>query len=99
MAVSRIADLLATHTRGQVRHALAAGRWQRPARGVVVTHNGALSASEQEEIALAAAPTRAALAGASALARDGLTLAEPRTIQVVLPEGARRPDRDGVEYH
>ena len=99
MSVHRTADLLSTHTRAQIRHALAAGRWQRPARGVVVTHNGVLSVSDQEEIALAVAPGRAALAGASALARDGLTLADPRSVQIVLPEGARRPEIDGVEYH
>lgn len=89
--VMTTAEAVALHGRAAVRHALASGRWQRPVRGVLVRHNGALAPDERRRVVLAACAPRSALAGATALELDGLTgVASPRTF-VVLPEGARRP--------
>lgn len=89
--VFRTGELVAMHGRGKVRHAIAAGRWQSPCRGVVVTHAAALTADELECVALMLCAPGSALAGASSLVHDRLTGFEPSAVHVVLPEGADRP--------
>lgn len=79
------------HGRAAVRHRISSGRWQRPARGVVVTHSGTLTADQRERVALAASPPGSALAGPTAAARHGLRGFETDEIHVVLPSGAKRP--------
>jgi hypothetical protein len=85
--------------RGHVRHQLDRDRWQRPVRGVIVLHNGALRRDELLTIALLGSAPGAALGGLTALEHDGLTGFEADEIHVVLPEGADRPDREGIAYH
>ncbi|MCR4513127.1 hypothetical protein [Aeromicrobium sp. 50.2.37] len=81
-----------------VRQRLRAGVWQRPCRGVVVTHNGVLTVHERDLVALASSPPRAALAGSSALRQDGFDARDPRPV-VVLPAGARAPSWDRATAH
>ncbi|MEH3032743.1 MAG: hypothetical protein PGN07_01560 [Aeromicrobium erythreum] len=95
----RTADAVAELGRPRLRHLIASGRWQRPWRGVVVTHNAPLSSHERVEARLMACPPRSALGGATALALDGLVGFETERTFVILPEGARRPTVDGLTTH
>lgn len=94
--VFRTGELVATHGRGKVRHAIAVGRWQSPCRGVVVTHAAMLSAGELELMGLLLCAPGSALAGVSSLVHDRLTGFEPSAVHVVMPEGAAAPDLDGL---
>lgn len=85
--------------RSAVRHAVASGRWQSPARGVVVRHNGPMTPAERLDAALAACPPRSALGGLTALEVDGLEGFRRPQIHLVLPEGARRPTILGITTH
>lgn len=83
--------------RDHVRAQLEAGRWQRPAPHVVVTHNGPLTQHQVALVALHRCPFGAALAGLTSLGFDGLAgFAEPLPY-VVLPVGADR--QAGVVCH
>lgn len=73
--------------------------WQRPVRGVVVTHNGPIDAETWEYITLAASQSGAALGGLTALAHDGFRGFAAPARQLVLPDGARRPPVPNVEAH
>ncbi|WP_229051896.1 hypothetical protein [Aeromicrobium sp. Leaf350] len=91
MPVLRAAEAFATHGRGVVRHAVSSGRWQRPVRGVYVTHNGPLSPEDRQWVALLACPDGSALAGATALQLHGLTGFEDTRVFVTIPDGGDRP--------
>lgn len=97
--VFRQAEAIETFGRNVVRSHLKRGLWQRPARGVVVTHNGPSSTLERRELALCICPPRSAIAGLTALELDGLKGFESVETYLVLPEGARRPARPGVVHH
>lgn len=84
---------------GVVRARLTSGRWQRPAHGVIVTHNGPLTETQQDWVALLACGPGSALAGLTALAVDGFTGFPEPVRHVVQPEGSRRPCLDGVQPH
>lgn len=90
------AELL--HGRSAVRHRIASGRWQRPTRGVIVTHAGPLTDDQHERVVLAACPPGSALAGLSAAIRLGLRGFDAQGVHVVLPSGARRPAPDAVVH-
>lgn len=83
-------------TRGEIRSRVASGRWQRPHRGVLVTHNGPLTSSEEMWVCLLAAPPGSALAGPSAAQLEGLRGFESTRTYVVVPYGQRGVRRDGV---
>lgn len=97
--VMRSSDVYARFGRGHVRHQLSAGRWQRPARGVVVLHNGPLQQADRDQIALLGCAPGAVLGGLTALTYDGFDGVETDGIHVVLPEGADRPLRERVVPH
>lgn len=99
MTVFRTADLVARHSRSYVRHAVSSGRWQRPLRGVIVTHNGPISQAERHVVRLLSCPPGSVLAGATALELAGLVGFESSTTFVAIPEGADRPHRDGLVTH
>lgn len=82
-----------------VRQKIDSGRWQRVARGVLVTHNGSLSDAERDLVALAAAPPGSALAGLTALRLDGFDSPETTTRFVVMPPGSRTHQIAGVVAH
>src|SRR5580692_1595967 len=83
-------------TRSQLRWQIASGRWQNPARGVVVTQSGPLTDRQLLRAALLRAGPQAALAGLTAARLDGLRgfddnrpLAET-TIHLLAPAGYKR---------
>ena len=75
------------------------GVWQRPVRGVVMTHNGPLDQVTRQYVVLAASQSGAALGGLTALAHDGFSGFRTALTQLVLPDGARRPPLPDVEVH
>jgi len=97
--VLRTGEALALHGRARVRAQLAAQRWQRPVRAVVVTHNGPLKSAQRHLTALRGCAPGGALAGLTALAIDGFTGFEAQEVYVVLPSGARRPPEPWVIPH
>lgn len=68
-----------------VRWRLRSGRWQRPCRGVLVTHSGAICAAEELWIAVLAAGRDAVLAGLTAARLGGLTGFEDPVVHVLVP--------------
>jgi hypothetical protein len=98
-SVYRTSEAVEHFGRSRVRTELARGRWRRPERGVVITHNGPPTRQEELMIALSVCPPRAALAGASALEIDGMNGFIDDRPSIVLPEGARRPTEPDVTIH
>lgn len=64
-----------------------------------MTHNGPLTETQRAWVALLSCPAGAALAGLSSLAFDGLNGFNQESIDVVLPEGAKRRPRTRVVPH
>ena len=93
--VLRLSFAATLHTRSHIRAQLEAGRWQRPARSVLVLHNGALTADQQLWVALFACPPGSALAGLTAANLDGLQGFSSQ-VTVVIADGARKPPLDWV---
>ncbi len=98
-SVFRISDANAQYGSHAVRHQIESGRWQRVARGIVVTHNGPLTDGERDAVALAAAPPGSALAGLTALRIDGFDGPAMETRFVVMPPGSRTRQVPGVAAH
>lgn len=86
------------HGTTTVRTKISRGLWQRPRRGVVVTHNGPLTRDERDRIIVLAAPPGSALGGLTALRYDGLTGFTSDQTFVVFPDG-HRPRRLGAVIH
>ena len=85
-----------------IRRRVTSGRWQAPHRGVIVTHNGPVSAAQHQWIAVLAVGMErpAVLGGLSALLALGLRTLTSRHIHVLLPAGSRERDPpDGVVVH
>jgi hypothetical protein len=80
----------------QLRWKVASGRWQKPARGVLVAQSGPLTDRQLLRVALLAAGPQAALAGLTAAQLDGLTgfgdsgKVSDRPIYLLVPYGHRR---------
>jgi hypothetical protein len=85
--------------RGNMRAQLAARRWQGPATGVVVMHNGPLTAAQRAWTALLSCAPGAALGGLTALEFDGFEGFLDEVPTVVLPNGADRPTYQAVHVH
>ena len=98
-SVMKVAEANASFGAQYVRHRVASGRWQRPVRGVVVTHNGPLAQDELDRLALCAAAPGAALAGLTALRIDGLAAPPTQMRHIVLPAGARARNIPNVLFH
>lgn len=82
-----------------VRHRIESGRWQRAARGVVVTHSGTMTDAERDAVALTASPPGSVLAGLTALRLDGFNGPQTATRFVVMPAGGRAHQVTGVVAH
>ncbi|UYM05451.1 hypothetical protein [Solicola gregarius] len=87
--------------RHRVQNEVGRGRWHRPARGVVVLHNGPLSPAQHHWVALLACARGSVLGGLTALRCEGFTglqtdLELPRVVQ---PLGTKRHSYDAVELH
>jgi len=74
------------------------GVWQRPERGVIVTHNGPIDRATREQV-LITSNCGSALGGLTALGHDGLAGFSSDLIQLVLRPGARKPSGADVEPH
>lgn len=83
-------------TRGEIRTRVESGRWQRPHRGVLVTHNGPLTREQEHWVCLLVAPSGSALAGPTAAWLEGFRGFESSETWIVVPHGRRRPERDGL---
>jgi len=94
--VLAVADAIALFGEGHVRWMVASGRWQRPVRGVVVRHSGPLSHGDRLWCELLARSPRAAVAGLSAAALDGLKNFDTKTVFLLVPRGSSTRSRDGV---
>ena len=97
--VLTVSSANAQYGSGAVRHRIESGRWQRVARGVVVTHNGSMNDAERDAVALAAAPPGSVLGGLTALRIDGFDGPPPSARFVVVPKGGRTRQVDGVVAH
>lgn len=89
-------DIFRFMTQKQLRSQLSAGRWQKPARGVVVAQSGPLTERQLLRTALLRAGPQAALAGITAARLDGFTgfddKAAPvdRPVYLLTPYGYKR---------
>ena len=79
-----------------VRWMVQSGRWQRPAKGVVVRHSGGLSFTESVTCELLAQHSSAALGGLTAATLDGLRGFEPPSTFIVVSHGIRARRRPQV---
>lgn len=99
MTVLTTSQAIETVGRSSMRRRLDRGVWQRPCRGVVVTHNGPLTFDERVAVALASAPPGSALAGPTALAIDGFTGFDDGQLHIVIPRGGRHPSMANLTVH
>ena len=86
-------------TRHQLYALVSSGRWQRPARGVFVAHNGPLTPVQRDWVALLAAPPGSVLGGLSALAHDGFDVFRVHRPTVVAKMGASPFAYEDVDLH
>ncbi len=78
---------------------LARQRWQRPTRGVLVTHSGPLTRQQRLWTAVLAAGRDAVLAGLTAATLEGLRGYERPALDVLIPAGRRAQAMPGVRLH
>ncbi len=96
-SVISMRDALASGlTRSEIRSRLASGKWQRPIRGVLVTHSGPLSRQQTLWCAVASVGPPSFLAGATAAELDGLAGFHTEHIFVLVPSGRGAGQRPGV---
>lgn len=93
------AQALTLMTRHQLYRLVGSGRWQKPARGVFVNHNGPLTPIQRDWVALLAAAGGSVLGGLSALNHDKFDAFRPDTPVVVSPMGASPFEFEDVELH
>ena len=93
------AQAFALYGRARVRAQIAARRWRRPARGVVVCHNGPLTPTQEHWVALLRCPPGTVLGGLTALGYDGFEGFTSEPPQLVLPDGGRCPRDIPIEPH
>ena len=79
-----------------VRWMVDCGRWQRPAKGVVVRHSGPLTDEERLAAELFVQVDQAVVAGLTAATLDGLRNFAPTTTDILIPEGSTARRRQGV---
>ena len=83
----------------KVRWMVERGHWQRPFRGVVVTHSGPLSDEQQLTALLFAHGPLAVLGGATAAALDGLVGYPATSAQILIPAQRSRQPAPGAVLH
>ncbi len=79
-----------------MRWRLTSGRWQRPLRGVLVTHSGPLTPDQDRWAHLLAAGPHAVLAGLTSASLDGLMGFDEQVVSILVPHGAARPRVEGA---
>lgn len=85
--------------RAAVRHAVGAGRWQRPLPGVVVTHSGPLSVVQRRHAVVIRAGANAALTHATGAEMAGLVGFSSPCVHVTIPVGMHARSASGVVVH
>ncbi len=78
--------------RGRLRGLLDSGRWRRICRGVLLSHNGPLTAGQALWVAVLATGEGALLAGLTAAREGGFRWHRPGPIHLLVPDGHRYPD-------
>jgi hypothetical protein len=78
----------------RVRHLVQSGRWQRLRYGLLVAHNGPVTAGQHTWAAVLSGGRDAVLAGLAAARADGLRRAPGTAIDVLVP-ASRRPAQPG----
>jgi very-short-patch-repair endonuclease len=91
-AVLSVRQALRHVSKGALQHRVARGRWQRPYRGVVVTHSGPLTVSQRIWAGLLSVPEPALLGGVTAARVCGLRGYDEPLIHILVP-AERRPCR------
>lgn len=87
---------LACTSRSHARWAVRSGRWQRPSARAIVLHNGPLSERQRVWVALVSAPPGSAVGGLVAANHDGLSGFAYENVDIVVPQGQRRPTIPGA---
>jgi len=82
--------------RSVVRNRLAQGHWQRPARGVVVTHSGPVTDRQRLWIAVLGAGEGAVCAGLTAATLQGLRGYRPTAIEILVPISRQVASSPGI---
>jgi hypothetical protein len=82
-------------TDAQIDRCLAVARWREIGAGIVVTHNGPLTGSQEWTVAVLAGGRVCALAARSAAQAAGLLGWEPSRPEVVVPRGTTYPSLRG----
>lgn len=85
--------------RGAAANRLRGRRWQRPERGVIVTHSGPPTHRQRLWAAVLGAGRGAVLAGATAATLEGLRGHDRSAIDVLIPAGRRARVMAGVRIH
>lgn len=93
------AQALTFMSRHELYGLVRSGRWQRPARGVFVNHNGPLTPVQRDWVALLAAADGSVLGGLSALNHDKFDAFRPDKPVVISPMGASPFAFEDVELH
>lgn len=93
------AQALTLMSRHQLYRLTRTGKWQNPARGVLVTHNGPLTPVQRDWVALLAAPAGSVLGGLTALVHDGFDVFARDKPHVVAPISAAPFEDDDVDLH
>lgn len=95
-SVLRTKQVLRCLKEGELRWRVESGRWQRPCRGVIVTHSGPITDAQVLRIALERCGPQAALAGLTAAKIDGFTGFDDKgpdadfPVYVLTPPGTKR---------
>ena len=92
-------DAIAQFGTGHVRWMVERGRWQRPVKGVIVTHPIGLTHDEQLWCALIAHGPGATAAGLTGATLDGFTGFTSTTRDVLIPRGQRPRQLPQVRVH
>ena len=93
------AQALQLVTRHQLYTLVGSGRWQNPARGLFVAHNGELTPSQRDWVALLSLPPGSVLGGLTALKYDNFTAFRTDKPVVIAPTGASPIRYDDLTMH
>jgi hypothetical protein len=102
--LSRAQLTAAAVSRGEVDAQIAADRWQRIGRGIVLTNNGVPSTEQALVAALIQCPTGSAVSGPTAALLDGYRAVDPvipsdTMLHITVPCGFRTPRGIGAQIH
>lgn len=97
--VVALSDAVAHYGHGAVRWRVGQGRWQRPRTGVLVTHSGPLTPTQQLWVDLLASGSGAVLAGLTAASSDGMRGFDTDVTHILVPHPRKVTQRPGIVIH